>query len=261
MNLSQLSLTPSEHRFACVAATVLAHAALIVAWQTARQVPLPDRGEPTSIVQVVLLPERVPAAPALDKTADEARRAPVVDGATARPHTPAQTRLGRTVRASERIGEPAATVLPAPAADGLDSTPPASAAAVTVPSDSARQILERARRDAGAIDRALRKKNNPYIVAPLDSPLIRMRGKIEEAAALAPNRLWEAPKMEELVNDTGDGARRTRVITGGGIYCVTERSPATSIDMIEKHGKIRITNCGQGHEQPASAQKWRTARD
>jgi hypothetical protein len=53
---------------------------------------------------------------------------------------------------------------------------------------------------------ALRKENTPYIVAPLDSPEIRMRKKMERAAQLAPNRLWEAPKTEELVNDTGDGA-------------------------------------------------------
>ena len=77
---------------------------------------------------------------------------------------------------------------------------------------------------------------------------------------MAPNKLWEAPKIEELVNNSGDGARRARVITGGGTYCVTERSPATSIDMIEKHGKLRITSCPQD-EAPASAQEWRTARD
>jgi hypothetical protein len=88
-----------------------------------------------------------------------------------------------------------------------------------------------------------------------------MRKKMERAAQLAPNRLWEAPKTEELVNDTGDGARRTRVITPAGAYCITERAPTTSIDMIEKHGKIRVTDCGTGHEQPASAQAWRTARD
>lgn len=259
MKPSPLSLNPSEHRFAGIAVTVLAHLALIVAWQAVRQAPLPDRGDPPAVIQLLLLPERVPVAPAHDKTADEARRAPVVDDAAARTRTPAQTRPDRAAQASERVGEPAATLLPAPEAGGLDATPPASS--VTAPSEIARQMLERARRDVGAIERALRKENNPYIVAPLDSPMIQMRRKIVEAAALAPNRLWEAPKVEELVNDTGDGARRTRVITAGGVYCVTERSPATSIDMIEKHGKLRITNCGQGHEQPANAQAWRTARD
>jgi len=69
-----------------------------------------------------------------------------------------------------------------------------------------------------------------------------------------------APGMDELVNNTGDGARRTRVVTGGGTYCMTERSLATSIDTIEKHGKWRQTTC-PGHESPAKGQEWRTARD
>jgi hypothetical protein len=66
--------------------------------------------------------------------------------------------------------------------------------------------------------------------------------------------------VEELVNNTGDGARRSRVITGNGTYCITERAPTTSIDMIEKHGKLRFTSCPQ-HEAPATQQEWRTLRD
>jgi hypothetical protein len=120
--------------------------------------------------------------------------------------------------------------------------------------------MEQARRDIRGIDKALRKENNPTIVAPLDSPQIRLRKGIELANEMAPNRMWEAPKVEELVNNTGDGARRSRVITGGGTYCVTERATNTSIDMIEKHGKLRITSCPE-HEEPAKQQAWRTSRD
>jgi hypothetical protein len=120
--------------------------------------------------------------------------------------------------------------------------------------------MEQAKRDIRGIDKALRKENRPYIAAPLDSPQIRLRKGMELANELAPNRLWEAPKVEELVNNTGDGARRSRVITGGGTYCVTERATNTSIDMIEKHGKLRLTNCPE-HEEPAKQQAWRTARD
>jgi hypothetical protein len=125
---------------------------------------------------------------------------------------------------------------------------------------SAAMILENARRSVGSIDRALRKENKPLIVAPPDSPQLRMREGMEQARALAPPRLWEAPKVEELVNNTGDGARRTRVITGRRTYCVTERSPVTNVEMIEMHGKIRLTNC-PGPETPAKRQEWRTARD
>ena len=148
------------------------------------------------------------------------------------------------------------------AAPSSDAAPPSPAATVTSAPNapSAADILQRARRDIGAIDRSLRKENNPYIAAPADSPQIRMRRGMETAHDLAPPRLWEAPKIEALVNNTGDGARRERVITGNGTYCVTERATNTSIDMIEKHGKLRITNCPQ-HETPASRQEWRTARD
>ena len=97
-------------------------------------------------------------------------------------------------------------------------------------------------------------------MAPPDSPQLRMREGMELARALAPPRLWEAPRVEELVNNTGDGSRRTRVITGNGTYCLTERSPATNVEMIEMHGKQRFTSCPR-HETPAKKQAWRTARD
>ena len=125
----------------------------------------------------------------------------------------------------------------------------------------ARLSVEQALRDAGAIDRTLRNSSKAYIVAPTKSPHIRMARGFAEAAAIAPGHWWEAPKIVELVNDGGDGARRTRVVTAAGIYCITGRSPATSIDMIEKFGKQRITNCGHEHEQPVNAQEWRTERD
>jgi hypothetical protein len=159
------------------------------------------------------------------------------------------------------------TTLPAPApADNAASVPAPPTANADAPSPaaaqkpSAAQILERAKREAGSIAKALRKENNPYIAAPLDSPQIRLRRGMEQAAAMAPNRLWEAPKVEELVNNTGDGARRTRVITGNGTYCVTERATNTNVEMIEMHGKLRFTNCPE-HEEPSKQQSWRTLRD
>jgi hypothetical protein len=152
-----------------------------------------------------------------------------------------------------RVTVPAAPAVTPPAAD-------APAATATPAPPAGATMLERARRDVGAIDRALRKENNPYIVAPPDSPQIRLRKGIQAAADMAPNAWYEAPKVAELVNNTGDGARRNRVISGSTTYCVTERAPTTSIDMIEKHGKLRLTNCPE-HESPASAQEWRTARD
>lgn len=165
-----------------------------------------------------------------------------------------------TAAVTTPVTAPAAAALAAPATDAAAA--PSAAPTDTAPLSAlpAPGLLERARRTAGAADRALRKENRPYIVAPLDSPLIRMRKGIEAAAALAPNAWYQAPKVEELVNNTGDGARRNRVITGNGTYCITERAPTTSIDMIEKHGKLRLTSC-PAHEAPANPQEWRTAQD
>ncbi|MFS2024208.1 hypothetical protein [Massilia sp. CT11-137] len=183
-------------------------------------------------------------APAAARTRGTGARAPAGGAARRCDHPAPRDRAGRTRRR---------------AAGGRHArrreharAPPASSAGAA--------MLERARRDVGAIDRALRKENNPYIVAPPDSPQIRLRRGIQAAADMAPNAWYQAPKVAELVNNTGDGARRERVISGGGTYCMTERAPTTSIDMIEKHGKWRQTNCPE-HESTPSSQEWRTARD
>jgi hypothetical protein len=227
-----------DNRLQGLALTLLLHAALVAGWQQARKIRLPVQPEP-DFVQWVRVAPRLPE-PATAKAPPERRRAPAAPGSSASSAPPAP------VRDAIAVPGPAEAVT-APAAE-----PPAG---------DARRMIEQAMRDAGAMDRAVRKDSKPTIVAPPDSPQIRMANKFRQAAALAPNKWYEAPKIVELVNDGGDGARRFRVLTALGIYCVTERSPATSIDMIEKHGKQRITNCGHEHEQPANPQEWRTTRD
>ncbi|WP_075792471.1 hypothetical protein [Massilia putida] len=224
---------PRDRRHVGIAMTVLVHALLILGWQATRHTftvaPEPRR----TTIQWIRLP-----APAVPTPRREEERA-----VPARSHAVARANAITLARPTAPATPPTVN---APAADALaPPAPPAPPAAGT--------LLERARRDAGAVDRALRKENRPYIVAPPDSPQIRMRNGIAAAARLAPG-------MDELVNNTGDGARRTRIVTGGSTYCMTERSPATSIDMIEKHGKWRQTNCPE-HESTANAQEWRTARD
>lgn len=234
----------NERRMAGLLATVLVHAALLLAWQLARTAA-PGQTEPeNAFMQWVHLPPVLP----------ETRRAPALSREDAR--QPLR-------RAPVRPIPPPPSAAPAGAATPVtteSAPPPAAPAAETPAPPSAAEILENARRSVGSIDRALRKENRPLIVAPPDSPGLRMRAGMEEAHALAPPRLWEAPKVEELVNNTGDGARRTRVITGRRTYCITERSTATNVEMIEMHGKIRLTNC-PSPETPAKRQEWRTARD
>lgn len=236
-----------DRRLSGAVVTVLIHVALILGWQMASTLPPApsEAARSATTIQWIRLPtlrshtEPMPSAPRED-TRPRPRPAP------ARSASPGLTTI---------VTAPAPVAASAPEAPG-----PAVAPDGAADKPGAESIMENARRNAGSIDRALRKESRPYIVAPLDSPQIRMRDGVRLAHAMAPGRLWEAPKIVELVNNTGDGARRTRVITGNGTYCVTERSPATSIDMIEKHGKLRFTSCPQ-HEEPAKQQEWRTARD
>ena len=242
MRPGSLSLSAFENRVLGISATILLHVALLVAWQAASRQRLPDDNRTEVVTQWVRVPVSVPvSAPQTSRVAPADKRAP----------TPAPI-----ARTGDAVGPDSGQ--PAPVANIV---PSGDAPAVMHTEGSAHKIVEQARSEAGAIDRALRKSSNPYIVAPRDSAHIRMARGFAEAAALAPNRWWEAPKVVELVNDGGDGARRTRVVTAAGIYCITERSPTTSIDVIEKFGRQRITNCGHEHEQPANAQEWRTARD
>jgi hypothetical protein len=239
-----------ERRYAGMALTVLVHAVLLLGWQASRHAAAPDAGpEPKRTrIQWIQLPTPAPVRAPKPTPALPAR--PVVSAA----HRPSLTRPAATAPATPVASAPAASAVPP------NDAAPASPSITAPSAASAADILQRAKRDIGAIDRALRKENNPYIAAPADSPQIRMRRGMETAHDLAPPRLWEAPKIEALVNNTGDGARRERIITGNGTYCITERATNTSIDMIEKHGKLRITNCPR-HETPASRQEWRTARD
>jgi hypothetical protein len=257
MEPCQFSLAIPDRRFAAIVATVLAHTVMIVVWLATRQTPLPDSVE-RHAVQWVQLPARGPGARAPDRSANDQPRVPVADGTGAPAPVPRHPRLEWTAPRPARIDEPDAATMSPSTASGLDAATPQR----DDPAVSSRHILDQAKRAAGAIDRALRKENNAYIVAPPDSPQIRMRRKIEEAAALAPKHFWEAPKIEEVVNDSGDGTRRTRVTTGGRTYCITERSFATSIDMTEKHGKQMMTDCSRDNEKKVGdTQEWRTARD
>lgn len=225
-----------DRRLAGLVATLLVHAALILGWQSARQAPPVQADGPATLLQWIDLPAPV------------VHQAPAPQAATPAPERPPRAQSAPAVQSS-------AAALPAPA-----EAPPFAASTELPSPPSAASILENARRSAGAIDRALRKDSNPTIVLPPDSPQIRMRQRMQQARDLAPPRLWEAPKVAELVNNTGDGARRTRVITGNGTYCITERAPTTSIDMIEKHGKQTFTSCPKD-EEPVKRQAWRTARD
>lgn len=233
---------PAERRAAGIAVTLLVHIVLIACWYMARIAPPMPADTARRVIQWInlptlqLAPRPTPVQPAVQLKSPAAHLAAPVHADRAAP-------------------------LPAPAV----VAPSAPAAPISViPAEpalpSAATILERARASAGGIDRALRKENRPYIVAPPDSPMIRMRNGMAKAYDAVPPKLWEAPKVDELVNQTGDGARRTRVNGALGTYCITERATNTSTEQVERDGKLRLTTCPQ-HEDTATQQDWRTARD
>jgi hypothetical protein len=228
-------------RLAGVGVTLAVHLALILAWQMAGKLPLTPQEGSDEAMQWISLPTLAPRVePAAPEPVKEVRPASVV----------------APVRAARAAPAPVAPVQEAPAAAPAPATADQQPAALPGAAD----ILANARRSVGEIDRTLRKENKPLIVLPPDSPHLRMREGMEQARAMAAPRLWEAPKVEELVNNTGDGARRTRVITARGTYCVTDRAPTTNVEMIEMHGRRRFTNC-PAPETPPKQQEWRTARD
>ncbi|MEH6437893.1 hypothetical protein [Massilia sp. DD77] len=254
-----------DRRLGGALATFLVHAALILVWQMTRTLP-PQQQEGASIavqwIQAQLAAPRDQAASSAQ--AEDARGLPHAGklGMRSRPAPDRSSTPGpQAISSAAPAAGPSVPASKAAASAEPSAPAPATAPAAQAPaSPLAESIMDSARRSIGSIDRELRKQNRPLIIAPPDSPQIRLRKGMEHAHAMAPPRLWEAPKVEELVNNTGDGARRTRVISGNGTYCITERAPTTSIDMIEKHGKIRLTNCPE-HEEPAKRQEWRTARD
>jgi hypothetical protein len=253
-----------ERRYAGLALTLMVHAALFLGWQMSRQAAPADTGpDPVRIrIQWIRLPAPVSLSPPRKPEPAPRPERPAAAAARLHPAARAPEATPTAPSAPPAAAIPAATpAAPStPAADTAPAAPRAAPFTAAPAAPTGAEILQRARRDIGKIDRALRKENNPYIVAPPDSPQIRMRKGIEAANDAVPPKLWEAPKIDTLVNDTGDGARRGRVRTGNGTYCITDRPLNTSIDMIEKHGKQRLTNCPQ-HELPPSKQDWRTARD
>jgi hypothetical protein len=243
MNRATWRYRLNDPRSAGLAATLLVHALLILAWQMARTSPAPVEGDdaamlwlrvPAPVPRMVVVPPVQPKAAPTPKSSTPLRPVPAMQAET-----------------------PVQIPVPAPVNVTAPDAPPARLEPV-IPSTAA--IMDSARRSIGDIDRALRKERQPTIVLPPDSPQLRLRRGIEHAREMAPPRLWEAPRVVELVNNTGDGARRTRVITGNGTYCLTDRAPTTGVEMFEKHGKQRYTTCPKD-EEPARQQEWRTARD
>ena len=153
---------PRAGRRAGIAATVAVHALLIFGWTMTRKAPSVAPEPPRTTVQWI----RLAAPPAPTRRRDDAHPLPIHPRTAALPGAITLPPPATTAAPAAPDTSPSAAT-----AQGQATDAPASPAPPAQPAQPAgKALLERARRDAGAVDRALRKENYPYIVAPLGQP-------------------------------------------------------------------------------------------
>lgn len=258
MDNAQARLHPPRH-VAGIGISLAVHALLLAMWQMSRPTPLPDEAAPGAMVVRLLsapasapadapadapVPERLPAPPVRQP-------APVATARAAASNVPAEgpARVAGTAPEAPAPGPAQAVAEPAPA---VASEAPAPAA------PSAGSMLERARAAAGGIDRGLRKEHPTRgIVAPVVTPQMKLQQGIARANELAPNKWYEAPKVEAVLDPGGYDRRRYRVVGAAGTYCVTYESnhAPDGLDTMRDGIKPKKTTCDPDWAPP-SIQKW-----
>jgi hypothetical protein len=183
-----------------------------------------------------LLPRLLPASPERP-AADSARHPSPAAAAPARPDSPASS--------GPALSDRAAT-----------ATAAASAFTAAPAARSADDILLQARCDLGSIDRQLRSERPQGIVAPADTSQRRLDQAFDRAAAAAPGGLFEAPKVEEILDPGGYGRTRYRVVGATGTYCVTYESNRApdGLDTMKNGIRPKTRTC-PAFEQPPTVQQ------
>jgi hypothetical protein len=234
---------PADRRLPALAATLAVHLAFLLIWRLAQPVPEPEpRSEAMQWLRLLPLPR------AAQPRADAAE--------TPQPKT---ERQGRSLRPGPRprvdadIAATPAEPSPDPVRSELDET-----AAPAPVQGKGETLMERVRRSAGSVDRALtRTRHRNMISAPVVTAQMRMQKGMELAYDLAPPGLFEKAKITEIIDPGGYGRRRYRVVTHGGTFCMTYESnhAPDGIDTMKNGIKPKITGC-DADEQPATEQKW-----
>lgn len=228
------------HSFAGIGISLAVHALLIGVWQLSRPVQQQDDTEPRRVQFLRLLP--APSPTPSPEPADKVLPSPAHTSPAGRP------------RASVARPQPAPA---SPVTEPITLRPqvaesPASAA------PSAADLLRDARAAAGAIDRALRAENpRRGIHAPAETAQMKLEKGIAHAADMAPNRWYQAPKTQEIIDAGGYGRKRYRVVGAAGTYCITYESNRApdGIDSMQRGLRPKVTSCPL-HEGPAEPQKW-----
>ena len=123
---------------------------------------------------------------------------------------------------------------PLPAASVAQVPAPATPEAITVtPAPSAADILAKAKRDVGKIDRELRKEFPQRGEQKLDDTgYKRMQQGLAEAYAAVPPKWYEASKIEEVGANAARGSRTYKITSALGTLCVTTRAGGNGETMI-----------------------------
>lgn len=194
-------------RIACV---VLLHLGLLLMFTRPSQIPaVPDNRVWLQLLQPtpsVFIPRKIVVEPKLDPR-PEPRLVPQ--------HTPTPS-IATPPPASPGVA-PSAQTAPAAIVDSLEERALLAqpAAASTPPAD----MLQRALKVAGAIDRQLRAEHKQEFTAPPDTASSRLaRGFAEAHAAVGPK--WNEAARVELFSAPNDPKRIYRVTTAIGEYCV-----------------------------------------
>lgn len=193
-----------------IAFVVLLHLGLL--WIVARpsQIPaVPDNRVWLQLLQPTL-PVFIPR-----KTVDEPKLDPRPEPRLVPQHTPASSIA--TPQPASPVVTPAAQTAPASVADDPEERALLAqpAAASTPPAD----MLQRALKAVGAIDRQLRAEHKQEFTAPPDTASSRLaRGFAEAHAAVGPK--WNEAARIELFSAPNDPKRIYRVTTAMGEYCV-----------------------------------------
>lgn len=223
-------LTQSPKRIGALGLTAAVHIALFLGWQMSRQAPPQGPEQARMAIQWMMLPPPPPPEPLRPRQTHQA--APATTPASMKP-------IATAAPEEERAPAPVLPAMPAPEAPRLIDR------------------LDQAKGELGKIDAEIRKERRGLISAPADSPELRMRRKMAQAADMVPNRWYQAPKVTEIVDPGGYGRRRYKVVGAAGTYCITQESNhgPDGQDTMRNGIRPKVTTCPRD-EQAATKQDW-----
>jgi hypothetical protein len=125
-------------------------------------------------------------------------------------------------------GAAAAPPIAIPEAEPAVQTPPAQV--------SVEHIMSIAKRDLGKIDKELRKEHPQQFSASGDTPQQRLEKGLERAHELAPNKWYQAARIEDITPPGDDARKIYRITTALGSYCVRYPDKNRTFD----HGQANL---------------------